>query len=177
MLVHRQIGPVFWQNLSLHIQRTNCCKIWPEARNFQIFFDQTMRQIILQIYNLQQTSNSDRRTRVASANCPRNAFVGDISGTMYKAFVQNIAKYYKTLQNTKKCCRIPQNIAKCHKLLPKSWEKLLWDAFVGAISGVATMKRDQYLVMVIISTIAHRSIRYNGPYFFDHKYDYGKGDD
>ena len=70
-----------------------------------------------------------------------------------------------------------QIIAKKNKLLPKSWEKLLRDAFVGAISGGATMKRDQYLVMVIISTIAHRSIPHNGPYFFGHKYDYGKGDD
>ena len=66
---------------------------------------------------------------------------------------------------------------KCNKLSPQSWEKLLWDAFVGASSGGATMKRDQYLVMVIISTIAHRSILHNGPYFFGHKYDYGKGDD
>ena len=31
--------------------------------------------------------------------------------------------------------------------------------------------------MVIISAIAHCSIRHNGPDFFGYKYDYGKGDD
>ena len=92
---------------------------------------------------------------------------------------QNIAKWHQCLQNATNDCKKLQ-IAKRHK----SWEKFLWDAFVGAISGVAiaisgvaTMKEDQYLVMVIISTIAHRSIRHNGPYIFAHKYDYGKGDD
>ena len=37
------------------------------------------------------------------------------------------------------------------------------------------MKRDQYLVMVIISRISQRSIPHDGPYFGGNKYDYGSG--
>ena len=46
-------------------------------------------------------------------------------------------------------CKITFFLWKMQQILPQSWEKMLWDAFVGAISGGATMKREQYLVMVL----------------------------
>ena len=148
---------------------------------------QIIAQILLQIFNLHQTSDSDRRKgrhgQIAleiSAKGKANPMKQD----QYLAIViisfvlkWEICRYYATVKWHKLLQNYTFFFGKCNKLSPQSWEKLVWDAFVGAISGGATMKRDQYLVMVIISTIAHRSIPHNGPYFFGHKYDYGKGDD